>query len=134
MSYNLCNLPKQITTVNGKTVKYTYFGLQNTYGRFMSIDPKAESFYHISPYAYCAGDPVNLVDPDGEATKVIITSVEIYHRKDGELQEMHKYDHRGGENFKKNHEHISGESTIDRKKFNKDRREYWNNEFPTNTD
>ena len=39
---------------------------QNTYGRFMSIDPKAESFYHISPYAYCAGDPVNLVDPDGE--------------------------------------------------------------------
>jgi hypothetical protein len=31
----------------------------------MSIDPKAESFYHISPYAYCAGDPVNLVDPDG---------------------------------------------------------------------
>ena len=38
---------------------------QNTYGRFMSIDPKAESFYHISPYTYCAGDPVNLVDPDG---------------------------------------------------------------------
>ena len=38
---------------------------QNIYGRFMSIDPKAESFYHISPYTYCAGDPVNLVDPDG---------------------------------------------------------------------
>ena len=183
MSYNLCNLPTQITTVNGKTVKYTYFAdgtkfkavdavgsgfvytsslrwsvengalvpesiaitggravcdstnmwsanyyitdhlgsvravtdaegevldtfdympygseisstsstttdyrftgkerqsmvnnsiydsfarFQNTYGRFMSIDPKAESFYHISPYTYCAGDPVNLVDPDGD--------------------------------------------------------------------
>ena len=181
MSYNLCNLPSQITTVNGKTVKYTYFAdgtkfkavdatdngfvytgslrwsvengvltlesiaitggravfadnswatnyyitdhlgsvravtdaqgevldtfdympygseisstsstttdyrftgkerqskvnnsiydsfarFQNTYGRFMSIDPKAENFYHISPYTYCAGDPVNLVDPDG---------------------------------------------------------------------
>ena len=25
MSYNLCNLPKQISTVNGKTVKYSYF-------------------------------------------------------------------------------------------------------------
>lgn len=186
MSYNLCNLPKQITTVNGKTVKYTYFAdgtkfkavdasgkgfvytgslrwsvqngtltpesvaitggrvvysnnswatnyyitdhlgsvrtvtdaegevldtfdympygseisstsstttdyrftgkerqsmvnnsiydsfarFQNTYGRFMSIDPKAESFYHISPYTYCAGDPVNLVDPDGEVCGV----------------------------------------------------------------
>ena len=44
---------------------------QNTYDRFMSIDPKAESFYHITPYAYCAGDPVNLVDPDGEKIKVI---------------------------------------------------------------
>ena len=44
---------------------------QNTYGRFMSIDPKAESFYHISPYAYCAGDPVNLVDPDGEFPDII---------------------------------------------------------------
>ena len=182
MSYNLCNLPKQISTMNGKTVKYTYFAdgtkfkavdaagsgfvytgslrwrvqngvltpesiaitggravyssnswatnyyitdhlgsvravtdaegevldtfdympygseisstsstttdyrftgkerqsmvnnsiydsfarFQNTYGRFMSIDPKAESFYHISPYTYCAGDPVNLVDPNGE--------------------------------------------------------------------
>ncbi len=32
----------------------------------MSIDPKAENFYHISPYTYCAGDPVNLVYPDGE--------------------------------------------------------------------
>ena len=47
---------------------------QNTYGRFMSIDPKAESFYHISPYTYCAGDPVILVDPDGEATKALITA------------------------------------------------------------
>ena len=74
MSYNLCNLPSQITTVNGKIVKYTYFRFQNTTGRFMSIDPKAESFYHISPYTYCAGDPVNMVDPDGEATKVIITA------------------------------------------------------------
>ena len=44
------------------------------YGRFISIDPKAESFYHISPYTYCAGDPVNMVDPDGEATKAIITA------------------------------------------------------------
>ena len=202
MSYNLCNLPKQITTVNGKTVKYTYFAdgtkfkavdaigngfvytgflrlsvengtltpesmaitggravcdstnmwsanyyitdhlgsvravtdaegevldtfdympygseisstsstttdyrftgkerqsmvnnsiydsfarFQNTYGRFMSIDPKAESFYHISPYTYCAGDPVNLVDPDGkeftEALEAEVSKLEKYIRK-----------------------------------------------------
>ena len=37
----------------------------DTGGRFLSIDPLAEKYYHLSPYAYCAGDPVNLVDPDG---------------------------------------------------------------------
>ena len=30
-----------------------------------TMDPLSEKYYHISPYAYCAGDPVNMVDPDG---------------------------------------------------------------------
>ena len=34
--------------------------------RFSTIDPLAEKYYHLSPYAYCAGDPVNLIDPDGK--------------------------------------------------------------------
>ena len=46
----------------------------DTGGRFLSIDPLAEKFYHLSPYAYCAGDPVNMVDPDGKAAKVLITA------------------------------------------------------------
>ena len=58
---------KEKQTAFGNSNIYDSFArFQNTYGRFMSIDPKAESFYHISPYTYCAGDPVNLVDPDGE--------------------------------------------------------------------
>ena len=32
---------------------------------WMTMDPLAEKYYHISPYAYCAGNPVNLADPDG---------------------------------------------------------------------
>ena len=31
----------------------------------MSVDPLAEKYPNISPYAYCAGNPVNAVDPDG---------------------------------------------------------------------
>ena len=31
-----------------------------------SVDPLAEKYYSTSPYAYCAGDPVNKVDPNGK--------------------------------------------------------------------
>ena len=34
-------------------------------GRFNSIDPLCEKYYSISPYAYCANNPVKYVDPDG---------------------------------------------------------------------
>ena len=33
--------------------------------RWTTMDPLSEKYYHISPYAYCAGNPVNLVDPEG---------------------------------------------------------------------
>lgn len=33
--------------------------------RFSTMDPLAEKYYSISPYAYCVGNPVNLVDPNG---------------------------------------------------------------------
>ena len=32
---------------------------------WLSQDPLSEKYYSISPYAYCAGNPVNLVDFDG---------------------------------------------------------------------
>ena len=34
------------------------------------MDPQAEKYYHLSPYAYCASDPVNLVDPDGRKIRI----------------------------------------------------------------
>ena len=30
------------------------------------MDPLCEKYYYVSPYAYCAGDPVNAIDPDGD--------------------------------------------------------------------
>ena len=69
------------TNPNGQKYKYGGKELDRTYGLdlydfharqydpigpgFTSIDPLAEKYYGISPYAYCAGDPVNCVDPDG---------------------------------------------------------------------
>jgi RHS repeat-associated protein len=35
-------------------------------GRFTTVDPLAEKYYSISPYAYCANNPVKFVDIDGK--------------------------------------------------------------------
>ena len=39
--------------------------LQTSLGRFTTIDPLAEKYPSISPYAYCNGNPVRYIDPDG---------------------------------------------------------------------
>lgn len=57
---------KELRRDFGANLYDSFARFQHNNGRFLSIDPKAESFYHISPYTYCAGDPVNLVDPDGD--------------------------------------------------------------------
>jgi RHS repeat-associated protein len=47
---------------------YTDFGARlyaPNLGRWITPDPESEKYYDFSPYAYCANDPVNLVDPDG---------------------------------------------------------------------
>ena len=39
---------------------------------FDSPDPKASTYTHISPYTYCAADPVNFIDPTGEDVAVLL--------------------------------------------------------------
>ena len=48
-------------------------------GRWHVMDPLCEKYYDVSPYAYCAGDPVNAIDPDGKSflTKVLKATIRI---------------------------------------------------------
>jgi RHS repeat-associated protein len=59
--------------------------------------------------------------------------VELHHegqKPDSPLKELTKTDHRGGDNFKKNHENTGQEpSEIDRRQWNRERRDYWNKEW-----
>lgn len=38
---------------------------ENSKARFITMDPHAENYYHLSPYSYCGGNPINAIDPDG---------------------------------------------------------------------
>ena len=49
---------------------YGYFGARymdhDLMTMWLSVDPLADKYPSISPYAYCAWNPVKLVDPDGQ--------------------------------------------------------------------
>ncbi len=49
-------------------VDYTDFGARfysPRVRRWLTPDPLSEKYYGTSPYAYCNGNPINFVDPDG---------------------------------------------------------------------
>ena len=52
---------------------------------WLSQDPLSEKYYSISPYAYCAGNPVNLVDPTGMSTWVTQNADGTYSVVGGDL-------------------------------------------------
>ena len=39
--------------------------LSPNFHRFTTMDPLAEKYYGVSPYAYCTDDPVSTIDPNG---------------------------------------------------------------------
>lgn len=61
--------------------KYLDFGAR-LYNPFSSMwlrqDLMAERYYAFTPYLYCAGNPVNMVDPDGNSTLVSMNADGTY--------------------------------------------------------
>ena len=53
---------------------YSYFGSRyynSDLSIWLSVDPMASKYPSLSPYAYCANNPVKLVDPNGEEVYII---------------------------------------------------------------
>ena len=59
---------------NGSTYSYTYFGARymdhELTTLWLSVDPLADKYPSISPYAYCMWNPMKLVDPFGEMPRL----------------------------------------------------------------
>lgn len=67
---------------------YGYFGARymdhELTAMWLSVDPMADKYPSISPYAYCAWNPVKLVDPDGREI-VIKDGEQTYYYRNGHV-------------------------------------------------
>ena len=61
---------------------YGYFGARymdhELMTMWLSVDPMADKYPSISPYAYCAWNPVKLLDPDGREVYITIDNERYY--------------------------------------------------------
>ncbi|WP_349677262.1 RHS repeat-associated core domain-containing protein [Bacteroides sp. UBA939] len=91
--YDSANETAQPYQYNGKELDlkkglnlYDYGARQydGALGRFMTMDPMAEKYYSMSPYAYCANNPINYIDLHGDSLTLVGGNVQeiitaIYH-------------------------------------------------------
>ena len=66
---------------------FSYFGARyydsDILTGWLSVDPMADKYPGLSPYAYCAWNPVRLVDPDG---REISASDDFYKDEKGQIK------------------------------------------------
>ena len=73
--------------------------------RWLSVDPMWEKYMGMSPYNYCAGNPVKLVDPDGRKTFNGMSDYNQYNEYTGE-RTLIDYIIKGTETDKENTDNI----------------------------
>ena len=82
---------------------YGYFGARYMDHELMtgwlSVDPMSDKYPNISPYAYCACNPVKLVDPDGREIWIIGSDGNNYQYKDGKLYNKDGSEYMGNDDF-----------------------------------
>jgi len=83
---------------------YSYFGQRyydSDLSSWLSVDPLSDKYPSMSPYMYCAGNPVMLVDPDGME---VITKIHRYKtNKDGKERELKQLSFRKADRIEVSH-------------------------------
>jgi RHS repeat-associated protein len=101
IKYNAKTVSKSTSSFTGKErdseTGFSYFGARyydsDLMTGWLSVDPMADKYPGLSPYAYCGWNPVKLVDPNGE---------EIYYRElnaEYIAEYIYKKDNNGNYNF-----------------------------------
>jgi len=70
---------KELDRMHGLDLYYYGARHYDAICRWGAVDPLAEKYYSISPYVYCAGNPVNRIDPVGHSAVAI---QELYSKGD----------------------------------------------------
>ena len=79
---------KELETMHGlNTYDYGARQYNPVTARWDRVDPLCEKYYSISPYAYCGGNPMNFIDPDGRKI-VLVGSQEERMKMLGYLQKL----------------------------------------------
>ncbi len=59
---------KELQTAAGTDyLDYGFRQYDQTIARWFNIDPKAEKYLPLTPYNYCAGNPISFMDPQGDS-------------------------------------------------------------------
>ena len=79
---------------------YSYFGSRyynSDLSIWLSVDPMSDKYPSLSPYVYCANNPIKLVDPNGEDYEVVvddqnktITIIAIYYTSNDNKEKLQK--------------------------------------------
>ena len=71
-SHRLCFIGKERDSETG----FSYFGARyydsDILTGWLSVDPLADKYPSLSPYAYCALNPIRVVDPNGDSCAVLL--------------------------------------------------------------
>ena len=68
--FNLSNGFATLSDSKGNVLRQDSIS-ENAKAMFTTIDPLCEKYYHLSPYSYCGGNPVNRIDLHGDSITIL---------------------------------------------------------------